>query len=150
MGEMCIILKPDARPVKHKPYHQNPRVKEKVKAEIDKTLKAGLIFSEEEAEWVSPIVIQSKKEKFEIRVCVDYRSLNNECIHDPFPIPFSDKVFDNVAGNETYSFTDGFSRYHQVRIADEYKKKTTFTTEWGSFAYHVMPFGLKNASVIFS
>jgi hypothetical protein len=36
-------------------------VKEKVKREIDKMLEARLIFAVEEAEWVSPIVIQSKK-----------------------------------------------------------------------------------------
>ena len=103
-------------------------------------LQAGLIFPIEEAEWVSPIVIQKKKEKSEIRVCVDYRSLNNACIHDPFPTPFSDKVLDNVAGNEAYSFTDGFSRYHQVRITEEDKKKKIFTTEWASFTYNVMQF----------
>ena len=57
MGEMWIILKPDARPVKHRPYRLNPRVKEKVKVEIDKMLKFGLIFLVEEVEWVSPIVI---------------------------------------------------------------------------------------------
>lgn len=50
IGEMQIILKPDARPVKHRPYHLNPRVKEKVKAEIDKMLQAGLIFPVEEAD----------------------------------------------------------------------------------------------------
>lgn len=66
MGEIRIILKPDARPVKHRPYHLNPRVKEKVKAEIDKMLKARFIFPVEEEEWVSPIVIQRKKEKLEI------------------------------------------------------------------------------------
>ena len=118
MGEMCVVLKPDARPAKHRPYHLNRRVKEKVKAEIDKMLKAGLIFPFEEAEWVSPIVIQSKKEKSEIRVCVDYKSLNNACIHDPFPTPFSDEILKNVVGNEAYSFTDGFSGYHQVRIEE--------------------------------
>lgn len=109
-------------------------------------LKAGLIFLVKEAEWISTIVIQSKKEKLKIRVCVDYRSLNNACIHDPFPIPFSDEVLDNVA----YSFTDGFSGYYRVRIAEEDKRKTNFTTERGSFAYHVMPFGLKNAPAVFS
>ena len=71
-------------------------------------LKADLIFPIKEAEWVNPIVIKSKREKSEIRVCVDYRSLNNACIHDPFPTPFSDEVLDNVAGKEAYSLTDGF------------------------------------------
>ena len=55
MGEMRIILKPDARPVKHRPYRLNPRVKEKVKAEVDKMLRTGQIFSVEKEKWVSPI-----------------------------------------------------------------------------------------------
>jgi hypothetical protein len=76
--------------------------------------------------------------------------LNATCLHDPFPTPFSDEVMNQVAGNEAYSFTDGFSRYHHVIIVVKEKKNTTFTTEWGSFAYNVMPFGLKNAPTMFS
>jgi hypothetical protein len=53
-------------------------------------------------------------------------------------------VLDQVAGKETYYFTDGFLGYYQVRITEEDKKKTTtFTTEWGYLANNVMPFGLK-------
>ena len=59
-------------------------------------------------------------------------------------------MLNHAVGNEAYSFTNGFSGYHQVHIAEEDKSKTTFTTEWGSFAYHVMPFGLKNAPAVFS
>ena len=49
-----------------------------------------------------------------------------------------------------YSFTDGFSGYHQIGIAKEDRHKMTFVTEWGCFQYTVMPFGLKNVPVIFS
>lgn len=66
LKEMWIVLKPDTRPVKHQPYRLNSRIKEKVKMEIDKMLAAGLIFPVEEVEWVSPIVIQNKKDKSEI------------------------------------------------------------------------------------
>jgi hypothetical protein len=45
---------------------------------------------------------------------------------------------------------DGFSSYHQIIIAKEDRHKTTFATEWGSFQYIVMPFGLKNVPTIFS
>ena len=55
-----------------------------------------------------------------------------------------------MIGNEAYSFTNGLSGYHQVQIVEEDRKKTTFTTEWGSYAYHVMPFGLKNVPQVFS
>ena len=40
-------------------------------------------------------------------------------MHDPFPTPFTDEVLDNVGGHEVYSFTDGFSGYHQINIQEE-------------------------------
>ena len=87
----------------------------------------------EESEWVSPIVFQDKKAKCEIRIYVDLRKLNDAYVHDPFPTPFIDEVLDNVGGQEVYSFTGGFSGYHQIRIHKEDRHKTTFATEWGSF-----------------
>jgi hypothetical protein len=47
MGEMKIELKPGSNLVRHRPYCLNPRVKEKVKREIDKMLEDGLIFAVE-------------------------------------------------------------------------------------------------------
>jgi hypothetical protein len=58
---MRIELNPESRPIKHRPYHLNPRVKEKVKKEIDRMLAAGMIFPVDKAEWISPIIIQTKK-----------------------------------------------------------------------------------------
>ena len=71
-------------------------------------------------------------------------------MHDPFSTPFIDEVLKGVRGKEMYSFIDGFSGYHQIRIAKEDWKKTTFVTKWGCFQYTMMSFGLKNALVIFS
>jgi hypothetical protein len=150
MGEMKIELKPRSNMVRHRPYRLNPGVKEKFKNYIENMLEAGLIFAMEEAEWVSPIVIQRKKGTKDIRVCVDNRILNSTCVYDLFLISFTDEVLEQVARKESYSFTDGFFGYHQVRIVEEDKKKTTFITEWGSFAYNVMPFGLKNSPAVFS
>lgn len=78
------------------------------------------------------------------------RNLNDACVHDPFPTSFIDKLLENVGGREAYSFIDVFSGYHQVKIVEEDRHKTTFDTEWGSFSYTIMPFGLKNAPTIFS
>jgi hypothetical protein len=95
------------------------------------------------------MVVQDKKTG-EIIICVDLRKLNDACLHDPFPTLFTDKVLDNVGGHEVYSFTDGFSGYHQFKISKEDHHKTTFAIEWGSYQYTVMPFELKNAPTIFS
>jgi hypothetical protein len=85
-----------------------------------------------------------------IRICVDLRKLNDACLHDPFPTPFTYEVLENVGGQKAYSFTDGFLGYHQIKIVLEDRHKTTFATEWGSYQYTIMPFGLKSAPSIFS
>jgi hypothetical protein len=95
------------------------------------------------------MVVQDKNSG-EIKICVDLRKLNDACLNDPFSTPFTDEVLDNVGGQEVYSFTDGFLGYHQIKIAKEDQHKTAFATEWGSFQYSVMPFGLKNSPTIFS
>jgi hypothetical protein len=120
-----------------------------VKEEIDKMLEVGVIEPVEESEWIIPMVVQENKQGG-IRICVDLKKLNDACLHDPFPTPFTDEVLENVGGQEAYSFTDGFSGYHQIRIAPKDRHKTTFATEWGSYQYTVIPFGLKNAPAIFS
>ena len=146
---MKIPLRLDAKPSKQRPYRLNPRYKEKVKSELGHILDARIIEPIEESEWIIPIVMQDKKTTCEVRICVDLRKLNDACLHDPFPTPLIDEVLESVGGQEMYSFTDDFSGYHQVRIVKEDRHKTTFITEWGCYQYTVMPFGLKNAPVIF-
>jgi hypothetical protein len=86
----------------------------------------------EESEWISLMVVQEKKQG-RIRICVDLRKLNDAFLHNPFPTPFTDEVLENVGGQEVYSFTDGFSGHHQIKIASEDRYKTMFSMEWGSY-----------------
>ena len=44
---------------------------------------------------------------------------------------------------------DGFSGYNQIMMDPEDMEKTTFVTQWGTFCYKVMPFGLKNAGATY-
>jgi hypothetical protein len=126
---MKIPLRYDVRPIKQRPYRLNTIYKHKVKYEIDRMLEAGIIEPVEESEWISPMVVQDKKQGRGIRICVDLRKLNDACLHDPFPTPFTDEVLENVGGHKAYSFTDGFSDYHQIKIAQEDRHKTTLATE---------------------
>ena len=80
----------------------NPNFSKTVKEEIDKLLDAGFIFAVENSEWVSPIVISIKKNG-KLCICVDYRKLNKATKKDHYPLPFSDKILDEVAGQECYS-----------------------------------------------
>jgi hypothetical protein len=91
----------------------NPKYKEKVKIELDRMLEEGIIEPVEESEWISPMEVQDKK-MGDIKICVDIRKMNDACLHDPFAMSFTSEVLDNVGGQEVYSFTNGFSRYHQI------------------------------------
>ena len=55
-----------------------------------------------------------------------------------------------MAGFSWYSVCDGFTGYYAVRIRPEDIPKTMFKTPFGTYAYTVMPFGLKNAPHTYS
>ncbi|MCO5549335.1 hypothetical protein L7F22_002804 [Adiantum nelumboides] len=143
-----IPLRLDARPLKLQRYRMNPNYAAKVKEEIDALLKAGFIAEVESSDWLFPIVVVPKKNG-KLRICVDFRKLNEQTIKDPFPLPFTDTMLDQVAGHEMYSFLDGYSGYNQISLAKEDREKTAFITKWGAFIYLVMPFGLCNAPATF-
>jgi hypothetical protein len=149
LGEHSIDLQEGAVPVRQRQYRLNPRYSLMVKEEIDRLLEAGFIYPVNNSEWVSPIVVVPKKVgadgKVKIRVCQDFWKLNSATKKDYFPLPFMDIILDHVAGYQRYSFLDGFSGYNQVFIRMSDQLKTMFTTEWGTFAFNRMPFGLCNA-----
>jgi hypothetical protein len=80
-------------------------------------LDVEIITPMEESDWISPMVVQPKTTR-EIFISVDLRSLNRDCVHDPFPTPFIDEVLESVGDREAYSFTNGFSGYHQFQITE--------------------------------
>nr|GEV53317.1 putative reverse transcriptase domain-containing protein [Tanacetum cinerariifolium] len=94
--------------------------------EVIKLFDAGMIYPISDSPWVSPIHCVPKKggmtvvanENNELiltrlvigwRVCIDYRKLNDDTRKDHFPLPFMDQMLERLAGNEFYSFLDGFS-----------------------------------------
>ncbi|KAL3701280.1 hypothetical protein R1sor_019302 [Riccia sorocarpa] len=118
--EICqhkIKLLPSAKPLVQRPYRMNPNYAETIRKEIEKLREADFIYPVKEYEWLSPIVIVPKKNG-KLRVCVDYRKLNEHTVKDHYPIPFIDDILDKVAGKDAYTFMDGYSGYNQVSIAD--------------------------------
>jgi len=84
-----------------------------------------------------------------IRVCIDYKDVNQACPKDNYPTPFIDKIIDECTGCEIFSFVDGFSKYNQINICPQDQSKTAFICLWGTFAYKKLPFGLNNTGETF-
>ena len=126
----------------------HPNLENQIKTELDKLLKAKIIFPVRHSKWVSNMVPVRKKNG-DIRICIDFRNLNKACQKDNFPLPPMEQILQAVAGSELVSFLDGFSGYNQVLVHPNDQLKTTFRTKWGTYAYQKMLFGLINAGATF-
>ena len=115
-----------------------------MKEEIQKQLTVRFISVLEYPEWLATIVPVPKKDG-KVRVCVDFRNLNKASPKDDFPLPHIDLLVDSTACHSMLSFMDGFSRYNKILMAPKDMENIAFITEWGTYYYKVMPFGLKNA-----
>ena len=75
---------------------------------VKKLINSDFIREEQHPDWVANIVPVTKKNR-KIRICIDFRDLNEACPKDEFPLPITDVMIDNMCGFARISFMDGFS-----------------------------------------
>ena len=135
-------------PIKQKLRRMRTEWLLKIKEVVIKQLKVGFIKPVNQANWIATVVLVPKNDG-KVRICVEFRDLNKACPKDDFPLPYIDVLVDNMVGSALMSFTDGFSRYNQIKMGSKDMTKTTFITEWEIYCYTVMPFGLKNVGATY-
>ena len=119
-----------------------------MKEEIQKQLSVGFLSVVEYPEWLANVVPLPKRDN-KVRVCVDFRDLNKASPKDDFSLPHIDMLVNSTAGHLMLSFMNRFFKYSQILMAPEDMEKTSFITEWGTYCYRVMSFGLKNAGATY-
>ena len=128
----------DTTPVQ-KQYTSIPRpLYPEVKQYIEDLLNKGWIKR-------SCSVVCVRKDDGSLRLCIDYRQLNQRTIPDCHPLPRVKDALESLGGNEWFSLLDQGRAYHQGFITEEHRHMTAFVTPWGLYEWERIPFGLTNA-----
>ena len=98
--------------------------------------------------WSSPVVLVKKRDG-SVRLCVDYRKLNDVALKDLYPLPCIDDSVEALSRAKWFSTPDLKLGYWQFELEEEAKEKTAFSIGTGLWQFTVMPFGLSNAPATF-
>ena len=91
-------------------------------------------------------VVFARKPDGTWRICYDYRGLNAISRPAVEPLPHIDALLDNTRGSCFFTKLDLASSYHQLRVRDSDRWKTSFRSQLGQFEWNVVPFGLQGSS----
>lgn len=96
----------------------------------------------------APILFVKKKDG-SLRLCVDYRALNNITVKNRYPLPLIPEALDRLRSARIFTKLDLRGAYNLVRVQEGDEWKTASRTRYGHFECLVMPFGLTNAPAVF-
>ncbi|KAJ1584936.1 hypothetical protein NDA15_001081 [Ustilago hordei] len=114
---------------------------------LDENLEKGFIRPSKSPAR-SPVLFVPKKDGG-LRLCVDYRGLNEITVKNRAPLPLIEEQLFLLRKARIYTKLDLRAAYNLIRIAKGDEWKTAFGTQLGLYEYLVMPFGLANAPAHF-
>jgi len=145
--EFVIDLVPGTAPIAKRPYRMAASELVELKKQLEELQRIGFIRPSS-SPWGAPVLFVKKKDG-SMRLCVDYRALNEVTIKNKYPLPRIDDLFDQLKGAKYFSKIDLRSGYYQLKIKESNIPKTAFVTRYGQFEFTVMSFGLTNAPTYF-
>lgn len=99
--------------------------------------------------WSSPIQIVPKRNRDEIRMCLDLRYVNQFIEDQPCILPNLDELRVFEEGAKIFSVIDLPDAFHLIELEERARNITTFSTPWGPYRYRRLCFGLKNSPAVF-
>ena len=125
-------------------------LKAKVREELDRMEKLGVIRKvEEPTPWCAGMVVVPKSNG-KVRICVDLTKLNESVCRENHPLPEIDTLLGEIGQFKVFTKLDANSGFWQQKLANESQLLTTFlSTPFGRYCYERMCFGLKSAPEVF-
>jgi hypothetical protein len=121
--EFYIDLLPGTALIAKRPYHMAPTELAELKLQIAVLQQKGFIRPSSSPR--GALVLFVTKKNGSMRMCIDYRSLNEVTIKNKYPLPRIDDLFDQLQRAKYFSKIDMRSGYHQLRIKEADIQKTS-------------------------
>ena len=130
-------------PVRHAQRRVPESVKPKIKEELDRLVKEGIIkHVDTPTEWVNSIVCVTKPDGT-VRLCLDPKDLNKYIKRPLHYTPTIDDILPDLHDSKFFSVIDAKSGYWNVPLENKSQLLTTFNTPgYGRYCFLRMPFGL--------
>jgi hypothetical protein len=113
-----------------------------LKKYIDDNLEKGFIRPSTSS-CASPVLFVSKKDKM-LKLCIDFRQLNNITVKDRYALPLIKELHDRLHGARVFTSLDLRGTYNLIRMKEDKEWKTAFRTRYRLYEYTVIPFKLTN------
>ncbi|OWZ11643.1 LOW QUALITY PROTEIN: hypothetical protein PHMEG_00015305 [Phytophthora megakarya] len=111
-------------------------------------LETGLI-EYSDSEWASAIVLVLKKNGTDVRLCIDYRLVNQLIKLMNYPLPLIDELMSNFTATTWFMILDKTSGFWAVPMTARAQLISTFICPLGHFQWKRMPFGVKYTTLIY-
>lgn len=144
----CRLRTTTEAPVQAKHYPIPFAIQETVRKEVEEMLQQEII-ERSDSPYQSPVVVVKKKDGA-MRLCIDFRQLNQVLVSDNEPIPRVDMIFAKLGSCRYFSKFDFSKGYWQVPMDDDSKGMTAFACASGLYQFRFMPFGIKTAPAVFT
>ena len=146
-----LDVKPDAIPVVCSPHHVPHAVQPKLKEELDRMLKLGVIRKldiNKASDWVHTLIVVIKPNG-KLHVCLNPRTSNSVLRHNLHNAKRFIDIISKVKGFKHVSKIDANSRFWTLPLDPSSQLLTTFDTPWGRFCFMKLPFGLCESQYFF-
>ena len=141
-----IQLDPGAKPSAiFTPRNVPIPLRKKVEEELSRMESLGVISpANKSTPWCAGMVVVPKKSG-SVRICVDFRKLNESVLRETHPLPKVDNTLAQLTGATVFSKLDANSGFWQIPLDESSRELTTFLTPFGRYHFNRMPFGIASA-----
>ena len=114
--EFAIEVVPGTNPIFKKHYRMTSPELVELMRQLDELL-AKKFIRPSISPWGDPVLF-AKKSDGTLRLCIDYRALNEVTIKNKYPLPRINDLFEQLRGARVFSKIDLRTSYYQLKIRE--------------------------------